>query len=209
MENRTSTVVSYIFHPLFIPVLGTFIIMWNDPLLYVSLDTPLPWMVMLGTVFICTALLPLFFSWSLVKMGRISSLENPTNEDRRLLMMCAELGFLLAYLTFHRIPSLGHSISLFMLGINIAMVATLIINFVQRTSFHTTGAGGLLGATIGLMYYAREDLKYWIIAIMVLCCVIGYARYRLKAHNAFELYLGYIVGILSLFAVFYFGTNRA
>jgi hypothetical protein len=208
MENRASTIVSYIFHPLFMPVLGAFIIMWNDPLLYVSLNDPLPWIIMLGTVAICTILLPLFFCWTLLKMGRISSLQTPTGEDRRVLMMFTELGFLLAYLTFHRIPTMGHSISLFMLGINIAMVVTLIINFIQKTSFHTTGMGGLLGTTIGLMYYAKVDLKYWIIALILLCYFGGYARYKLKAHDTFELYLGYMVGIVSLFAVFYFGTSQ-
>jgi|GEM_PF-906161 len=208
MKNNLWTFFSYLFHPMFLPVLGTFIVIWNDPLLYLSIDSLAPWVVVLGTVFACTALLPLFFCWTLVRMQRISSLQNPTDDDRRQMLMFTELGFLLCYLTFYKIPSLGHSISLFMLGINIAMVATLLVSFVQKTSFHATGAGGILGTTMGLMYYTRSDLKYWIIGALLLCVVSGYSRYKLKAHNSFEIYLGFIVGILSLFLVFVIGAHH-
>lgn len=208
MNNRFFTSVSYILHPLFMPTLGTFIIMWNDPSLHVNLVDPVSWAVLLGTVFTCTALLPLLSCFMLLKTGRITSLQNANDQERRTLMVFAELGFLLAYLTYHNIPALGHTLSLFMLGINIALVATLVINFFQKTSFHATGAGGLLGATIGLMYYSRINLKYWIVGTMVLCFIAGYARYRLKAHSSFEIYLGYIIGIVSLFAVFFFGAGQ-
>ncbi len=191
------------------PTLGTFIIIWNDPSLHVNLVDLIAWAILLGTVFTCTALLPLFFSFMLLKTGRITSLQNANDQERRTLMVFTGLGFLLAYLTYHNIPALGRSLSLFMLGINVAMLATLIINFFQKTSFHATGSGGLLGASIGLMYYTRIDLKYWIIGTIVLCFIAGYARYRLKAHSSFEIYLGYIIGIVSMFAVFFFGAGQA
>ena len=207
MNNRNWTTVSYLLHPLFMPTLGTFIVMWNDPRIYLSLNSLAPWVVVLATVFICTALLPLLFSWTLFKLGRVKSLKNPDEQDRRILMMFAELGFLLTYITFHKIPELGHSLSLFMLGINMAIVATFILNFFQKTSFHATGTGGILGTAIGLMYYTRISMWPWVTAAMILCCLAGYARYRLKAHNTFEIYLGFIVGMVSLFAVFFFGAK--
>lgn len=207
MENRNWTTISYLLHPLFMPTLGTFMIMWNDPLIYLSLDTISPWIAVLVAVFICTALLPLLFSLTLVRLRYVSSLQSPTEQERRTLMMFAEFGFLLAFLTFHKIPSLGHSISLFILGINIAVIATFILNFFQKTSFHATGAGGLLGASIGLMYYTRMYTWPWIAGAMFICYLVGFARYRLKAHDSFEIYLGFIVGVLSLFAVFFFGAK--
>jgi hypothetical protein len=124
------------------------------------------------------------------------------------MMMFTELGFLLALIIFRNIPAAGHSIFLFLLGINIAMMATFLINLFQKTSFHTTGIGGLLGAAIGLMYYTRLNMTYWIVAISLLCLLSGMARFRLKAHTSFEIYLGYTVGILSLCLVFILGAKR-
>jgi len=207
MDKRFWTFISYILHPLFMPTIGTFIVMWNDPALFISLNNPTPWLIVLAAVFSCTVMLPLMFSWALLKMERISSLENPTENDRRTLMVFAEMGFLLTYLAFHNIPNIGRSLSLFMLGINVAMIATLAASFIKRISFHATGAGGILGTVIGLAYYTRLDLKYWICGAIVLACLAGYARYKLKAHDTLEIYLGYIVGILSLALVFMIGAK--
>lgn len=207
MDKRFWTIISYVLHPLFMPTIGTFIVMWNDPLLFISLNNIAPWVTVLGAVFACTVMLPLLFSWVLLKMERISSLENPTENDRRILMIFAELGFLLTYLGFHNIPDMGRSLSLFMLGINIAMIATLIASFIKRTSFHATGVGGILGTVIGLAYYTRVDLKFWIAGAVVLAWLAGFGRYKLKAHNTLEIYLGYLVGILSLALVFIFGAK--
>lgn len=208
MDKRIWTIVSYLFHPLFMPTLGIFIVMWNDPLIYLLFDSLQPWLSVIIAVFACTALLPLLFNWTLLKMGRISSLQTPNEQDRRLLICFTELGFLLAYLAFHNIPSAGRSIELFILGINISMVATILVNFVQKTSFHTTGMGGLLGTVIGMAYYTRLNMMYWIGGAILLACLVGYSRYRLKAHSTFELYLGYIIGILSLGLVFILGAKH-
>src|SRR5581483_6313918 len=112
-------------HPLFMPTLAVLLLMWTDPSLHVELDEPITWIIIPGTIFICTALLPIMFSYGLLRMGRVTSLENANDQDRRTLMLFAELGFLLAYLTYRNVPSLGHTILLLMLGINIAMVVTL------------------------------------------------------------------------------------
>lgn len=205
--RKVWTFISYLFHPLFIPTIGTFIVMWNDSLIFSSFDTLSPWLSVLSMIFICTAALPFLFSITLLKMGRVSSIKEPNVQERKTLMAFAEFGFLLAYLAFHNIPALGHSLNLYILGLNIAMILTLIINLFTKTSFHTTGAGGIVGTAIGLMYYARVDLKYWIIGTMLISIAIGYARYKLKAHNTLEIYLGYIVGILSLALVFIIGAK--
>jgi hypothetical protein len=206
MDKRFWTFISYILHPLFMPTLGTFIVLWNDPA-FIALNYFGPWLIMLGSVFACTVLLPLIFSWALLKMGRISSIEQPTENDRRMLMVFAEMGFLVTYIGIHNIPEAGRSLSLFMLGINVAMLATLAASFIKRISFHATGAGGILGTVIGLAYYTRLDLKYWICGAVVLAWFAGFARYRLKAHDTFEIYLGYIVGILSLALTFIIGAK--
>jgi len=209
MNNKIWSFLSYLFHPLFMPTLGIFIVMWNDPFIYLSFDSYLPWISVMGVVFVCTALLPLLLIWTLLKMQKISSLQNPTEVDRRMLICFTELGFILAYLAFHNIPSIGRSISLFILGLNIAMIATLLVSFIQRTSFHATATGGMVGTAIGLMYYTRMDMKYWIIGTALMACLTGYARFRLKAHNTYELYLGYAIGILSLALVFIIGAKHA
>jgi hypothetical protein len=194
--------ISYLFHPVLMPTLGILIVMVFDPFVYQSLDGPLPWFILLTSIFICTGLLPIFFSWILLKMERVSSLTNPTPNDRKQLIAFTELCFILGYYAVHNVPMVGRSLSCFMMGINIAMIVTLIASMFTKVSLHAVGIGGVLGTAIGLMYYTRIPIYPVIAGAIVLVSVIDYARYKLQAHTAFDIYLGNIIGITCTALVF-------
>jgi membrane-associated phospholipid phosphatase len=62
--------------------------------------------------------------------------------------------------------------------------------------------GGVLGTVIGLMYYTRMQNYPIVIAAIILVALVDYSRYKLKAHNAFDLYIGNIIGIACQALVF-------
>ncbi len=96
-----------------------------------------------------------------------------------------------------------------MLGINISIIATLIASLFTKVSFHCVGAGGLLGTVIGLMRYTQVNLFLWLGVALAVVLLTALSRYKLKAHGAFEIYLGLIIGITSQTLVFFFSTYRA
>ncbi|HTA28079.1 MAG TPA: hypothetical protein VK809_09840 [Bacteroidia bacterium] len=206
MNKNIWNFISYLFHPALMPTLGAFVVLWCDPNLYIPLDSNKPWLVVLAVVFICTYILPLMLSWALVKIGRVSSLTHPTENDRRYLLAFTALCFILLYYSFHTIPASGQSLKIFILGINISIISTLIISLLTKVSFHSVGVGGLLGTVIGLMRYTQTYLFPWLLLAFALVILVGLARYKLKAHGAFEIYLGLIVGIATQALVFFFAT---
>lgn len=204
-ENNPWKTISYIFHPVFMPTLGIIVVMLCDPFIYLSLDSPEPWITLISSMAVSTLLMPLFLSWVLLKAGRITSIKHPTEKDRQQLIAFSELCFLLAYISLHNIPSIGKSLSYFMLGVNIAMIITLITNMFTKVSLHAVGAGGILGTVIGLMYYTRMDMVPWVCGAIAMVVLVGYARYRLKAHEPGDIYIGLIIGIACQAAVFIIG----
>jgi hypothetical protein len=201
MGNQTWKTISYLFHPVLMPTLGLFIVIVSDPYIYLTIDISqlLP---SIAIVFLCTAVFPLLISLVLLKMGGISSLTNPTDNDRKQLIAFSALFFMLAYYVFHNIPPYGKSISYFMLGVNIAMVVTLIANLFTKVSLHAVGIGGILGTVIGLMYYTRLLLLPQVFSAIVLVCLVGLARYKLKAHATADIYIGNIIGVACQALVF-------
>jgi hypothetical protein len=187
------------------PVIGALVVMANDPFIYNNLDSYYAWFIVLASIFLATTVVPLFLSWVLVKVGRISSLTNPTELDRKQLMLFTEICFLLAYYTFHNIPIIGKSLSLYLLGINAAMVLALIISLFTRISLHALGVGGILGTVIGLIYYTRFEMTPWVCGAMFLALLVGYSRYKLKAHEPGDIYIGYIIGMVAQALVFFIG----
>ncbi len=206
MNKNIWNFISYLFHPALMPTLGAFVVLWCDPNLYIPLDSSKPWLVVLAVVFICTYVLPLMLSWGLLKIGRVTSITHPTENDRRYLLAFTALCFIFLYYAFHAIPASGQSLKIFMLGINISIISTLIISLVTKVSFHSVGVGGLLGTVIGLMRYTQTYLFLWLLAAFALVILVGLARYKLKAHGAFEIYLGLIIGITTQALVFFFAT---
>jgi hypothetical protein len=188
------------------PTLGTFTVLWCDPSLFIPLDTAKPWLIVLAVVFLCTGILPLFLSWVLLKMDKISTITHPTENDRRTLLSFTALCFIIVFYVFHSIPALGLSLKMFMLGINITIVATLILSLFTKVSFHSVGAGGLLGTVIGLMKYTHADLLPWLMGAFLVVILVGVSRYKLKAHGAFEIYMGLIIGITVQSLIFFQGA---
>jgi hypothetical protein len=202
--------ISYIFHPALMPTLGTFIVLWCDPNLFISFGSiDKPWLIVLAAVFLCTCFLPLCLSWVLLKTGKISNISLPTENDRRVLLSFTTLCFILAYYAFHSIPSSGQSLKIYMLGINISIIATLITSLFTKVSFHSVGVGGILGTVIGLMRYTHESFLPWLIGAFALVILTGLSRYKLKAHDAFNIYIGLIIGIATQALVFFFGMQGA
>ncbi len=210
MGKKIWTFISYLFHPAIMPTLGTFVVLWNDPYLFIPLEANVePWVIVLGVVFICTYVLPLILSFSLFKMGRISSISHPTENDRHILLGFTSLCFILVYYSFHNFPSSAQSLKTFMLGINISIITTLITSLFTKVSFHSVGVGGLLGTVIGLMQYTHTNMFTWLAGAFALVILTALARYKLKAHEAFEIYLGLIIGIATQALVFFFHTHPA
>lgn len=201
MGEKIWKLISYIFHPIFMPAYGIMVVISIDPLIYTAVEEDQFWVLFLAyasLTMVCTAALPLFFSWVLFKTGKITSMTEPSDRDRLQIIAFTELCYILAYYSIHNIPVVGRSLSYFMLGINISLIITLIAAMFTRVSLHAVGIGGILGTIIGLMYYTRAQYFPYAAAAIVLICLIDYARYKPKAHTAFDIYLGNIIGIASL-----------
>jgi hypothetical protein len=208
MAKNIWTFISYLFHPVLMPALGIFIVMWNVQNLYIPLNTAVePWIFVLALVFICTCILPLIISFILLKMERISSISHPSENDRRIMLGFTALCFIFIYYSFHNLLGSCYSLMIFIIGINISILVTLVISLFTSVSFHSVGVGGVLGTVIGVMQYTHMHLFPWLIGAFALVILTGLSRYKLKAHGAFEIYVGLIAGIAVQASVFFLATT--
>lgn len=189
------------------PTLGLILVLWfNVPNIFLIVEiTQLS--ILVAVVFFCTALVPLFWSWSLVKLGMVTSLVEPTDNDRKQLMAFTELFFLLAYYVLHNIPLEAKALTYYILGVNVAMIATLLTSLVTKVSLHAVGIGGILGTIIGMMYYTRVQMLPQVAIAIALVYLVGFSRYKLKAHNGGDIFIGNIIGISCQALVFFVGAR--
>ncbi|SHG67428.1 hypothetical protein [Flagellimonas flava] len=182
--------VSYIFHPLFIPIGGTVLYFMVTP--YSSLE------VQSGNIlpiFILTVIIPIIFFLILKNLGVINSIFLPTLQERKypLYISCV----LLLMILYKVIPNnYVHELFYFFTGLLTATGAALILLFLKfKASIHLLGMGSLLMFMIGLSIHFEINITLAISLFTLLTGVVATSRLYLKAHSRAELLIGFFIGL--------------
>ena len=190
-----SIILSTLFHPLLMVTYGiTFALMGTFLALYPLRMKLLIW----GSAFLSTAVLPGLFIYLLTRTGAASDLELTKRKERALpyLIVITSEALCLDFLYRMMMPFWLIAI---LMGICVALLIALCINFFWKISAHMIGIGGLLG---GLMGVARIHLinPYLIfIAVLLIAGLLGTSRIFLKRHTPLQVYAGFSLGFMCTF----------
>lgn len=186
-------IISYIFHPLFIPIGGTLLYFLVTPK-YSSLE------IQSGNIlpiFILTVIIPIIFFLILKNLGVISSIFLPTVKERKypLYISC----ILLLMILYKVIPNnYIHELFYFFAGLLTATGAALILLFLKfKASIHLLGMGSLLMFMIGLSIHFEINITLAISIFTLLTGLVATSRLYLNAHSKNELLIGFLIGTCS------------
>jgi hypothetical protein len=201
MELRIAKVISYIFHPLFIPFYTILVLLNTDS--FLSFMIPLKGKILLaGIVLLTTVLLPSFTSLFLIRMKIIQSIFPKTRTERIYLLLNVAIFY---YLTYYLLKGTHVSIvfNYFMLGSTFLVICSLIITFFYKISLHMIATGGLLGGLIGLAFLHSVDLTGSILVLILFAGVMGSARLLIiDSQKPEAVYSGFLIGITVMFLLF-------
>ncbi|KQC30057.1 hypothetical protein [Flagellimonas eckloniae] len=185
-------IISYIFHPLFIPIGGTALYFLVAPYstLEIQSGNILP-------IFILTVIIPIIFFLILKNLGVISSIFLPSVQERKypLYISC----ILLLMVLYKVIPNnYVHELFYFFTGLLTATSAAIVLLFLKfKTSIHLLGMGSILMFMIGLSIRFETNITIAISIFTLLTGLVATSRLYLKAHSKTELLIGFIIGTCS------------
>lgn len=184
--------ISYIFHPLIMPLLGVFFYFSKTPRF-----VPAP--IIKAKVFsitILTILLPILLYFLLKTVKKVQSLELQTTRERIIpLILNASIMTLILnrVLPYDEIPELYY----FYLGILFSTLACLFLAFLKfKASIHMIGSAGFFMFAIALSIHFKINFNGTIALMCVIIGGIATSRLHLKAHTNSELLIGFVVGFL-------------
>lgn len=185
--------ISYIFHPLFIPILGTLIYFTITPKyspLELQSGNILP-------IFILTIIIPIISFFILKNIGLVSSIFMPTIKERKYafyISIALLLLVLVKVIPNNYIPELYN----FFLGFLSATFASLLLLFFNfKSSMHLMGMGSILMYVISLSIHFEINITLSIGLITLTTGLVATSRLYLKAHTRPELFVGFLVGLIS------------
>ena len=195
--NKT---ISFIFHPIIIPIVGTILYFIFLPR---HIDVSIERSIILST-FITAYILPIIFIYLLKKLKLIDTYEMTTVEERKFpLMFFTVLSYVLGILLYR--TDILTELALFYFGMTLVLLISYLLLYIDfKISMHTIGIGGLIGF-IGLLSYSYElNLIILLAFLFVLAGVIATSRLILKAHQGKEVYLGFFIGLLTQIIAYFF-----
>ena len=190
---RFNKLISYLFHPILSPIIATLVYLIILPR-HTSQRLNITIIIM---VFIGTYLLPIFFMIFLKKSNAIETfhLENVIERKMPILLMVM-VSYLLA--TIIKNASSTMELALFFYGMTVGLIiAYLLIYKNFKISLHMLGIGGLLGFFIFVSYHYELNLILLISFLFIIAGFIAISRIKIKAHTLREIYLGFLIGLVS------------
>ncbi|MCB9282613.1 MAG: hypothetical protein H6563_00950 [Lewinellaceae bacterium] len=209
-------VISLLFHPLLMLTYMTVLLLIIQPFWFgvnqISEKIPL-----LLAVFFSSFLIPGVAVLMMRFLGLVESMELRDKKERIGPYIVAAIFYLWLYINFRHDPSTPPLFSALVLGCVIGLFLAFFVNIFSKISAHAVGMGGLLGMLIILLGMGPVDpvliplgslgvlqttLGTLLLLVILLAGAVGTSRLLLKAHEAIDLYGGYMVGLIAQFVSF-------
>ena len=197
--NIVSQILSIVLYPLFVPTYGMALFSYA----YSTPEHPVPliWtlVAVLGTLLL-TCVLPATAIWTLVRKGKVSSMQIFNARERTYPYMYAALGFCFWTYLLVSILHVPFYIGTVAVDATVAIGLVTVINHWWKISAHLTGFGGLFGGVLSFCMGigaipAWPMLAVWLAVSLILMC----ARLYLNAHTPAQVVAGWLLGIMCTF----------
>lgn len=191
---------SYLFHPIFIPLIGTLLYLLFDDTYFTKGQSYL----LVFQIVIITFFLPLSFFYLLRTFGKVDNIMLSDLNQRKiplLMQMALTVVLITESITMDRFPELFF----FFLGGLISTFLAFVLLFAKlKSSIHMIGSSAITFFIIGLSIHNQINIVYLIAFSFFMTGVIASSRLEMKAHTIKELTIGYLVGMLPQLSVWYF-----
>ncbi|TRX01263.1 hypothetical protein FNW10_16430 [Flavobacterium gawalongense] len=183
-------IFSYIFHPIFIPVMATLVYLFFNISFFVNQEK----LFVLFQILIVTVIIPILLFLLLRATGKIDSIMVPEVSQRKipLIIHCFLLILLVRKsITLDRYPELHF----FFLGALMSTLQALVLSFFKtKASLHMMGISSLTVFVMGLSIHYQIQNSFMITLLILMNGFVASSRLEMKAHTPSELILGFLLG---------------
>lgn len=190
--NQLLKSISFIFHPILMPMLGVVFYFSKSPR-FIPIEIIRAKLI---SLFILTILLPILLYYLLKSIGKVQSIYLNSTQERLFPLF---LNGCIAVLILNRVLPATEIIELyyFFVGILISTMACFILAILKfKASIHMIGVAGVTMFYIALSIHFSININGTLALMFILIGAIATSRLHLKAHTNIELLLGLFIGVL-------------
>lgn len=202
ITHYTSLGISTLFHPLLLTTYFFSIILYAENFIAYSINPDFRINFILF-IFVGTFIFPAFFVFVLKRRGLISSYRIDKQDERTLPFVMGILMYIIIYILLRKI-SISILYTNFILGTIIIVGLCLFINLYWKISIHAAGMGGISAVFVFLGLKFNLNFFFIIAGIFIISGIVLQARLILKAHSLTQLFIGYLLGFITMTITYIF-----
>lgn len=193
-----ANLLSFVFHPVFIPTYAAFLVMSANPSIFNYLENPKGYILLI--LFMNTVLYPTVIILMMIPLGFVKNIKMEEKTDRILPFIAGMFFYVWTVVLFIRQNLAPDIIVVILLGCLIAIIISFLTNLlIMKISVHTAAMGLFVAALITVTPGSEKNIIPMLLVAIVVAGLVGTSRLKLKAHTNKEIYAGYLVGASSLF----------
>lgn len=187
--------VSYVFHPLFIPLYVVYFLTFIHPSYFAGYGSG-PKMFLIARIGINMVFFPLVTVLLLKGLGFIDSVFLKTQKDRIIPYIACGIFFFWAYLVFRNQPEIPTILTSFTFAVFISSSAALMANIYFKISMHAIGVGGIVGLFLVIMQQNNMLMTVPLSIAFLITGLVCSSRMIVSDHQPKEIYTGLVMGIV-------------
>lgn len=187
---------SFIFHPLFIPVIATWFLAYIQPGYFTGIS-PQEKSLILIPVVLNTIFYPALTIVLLKALGFTKSILLKTQRERIIPYIATNIFYFWMFWVFKNQPEVPVILTGFMFGAFITSSVALIANIYFKISMHALGVGSLCGLML-IIIFSGFSFAIFLTAMLVFIItgVVCTSRMIVSDHKPFDIYSGIFISIL-------------
>ena len=199
MGKKIALIVSYLTHPLLMPMVGLLIIS-NSGTYAADLDRRYTSFIYLS-VFLLTCMIPLAMMPLLYYTQLAKNLQFSERRERLFPLYITVIFYIAAYILIRKLP-VSQVYQRLMFSSCISVLFVLAISYFWKISAHLVGWGGIVGLILILSFRFDSDLMLYLIIAIMASGITAFARLSLNEHKPLQIYSGFLMGFLIMLTVF-------
>jgi hypothetical protein len=188
----TARVVSLIFTPFYLPLVGLVILFSFS---YMNL---LPWeyrLMVMSLVYFFTILLPTFLIHLYRRIQGWTRMELGDKRRRIVPYMISIICYLMCLYVLESLQ-IYHFVLSIVIGALVVQITCAIINIWWKISTHTAAVGGVAGALFAFAYEFGFNPVWWSCVVFIVAGILGSARMILRQHSLPQVVGGFGIGLI-------------
>lgn len=191
-----ANILSYLFHPLFVPVYIAWFLVIVQPHLFASF-TPAEKIITLIRFAVFYTFFPLVTVLLAKGLGFLDSIFLRTQKERIIPYIACGIYYFFMWYVLRNQPQFSREVVMLSMAIWIASSIGLMANIYMKVSMHAMAMGVMVTFIILLAMAQGSGFGLYVSAALLICGLVCTSRFIVSDHSQAEVYTGLAIGVLS------------